>query len=69
MVPNSEKRHFPNGVFNEPFSGFHFNYTTTEIVIEKKILGIIIGSELNLIYKIYAKRLTKNSVHSQENKK
>ena len=47
MVPNAEKRHFPNGGFNEPFSGFHFNYTTTENVIEKKILGIIIGSELN----------------------
>ena len=43
---------------------------TIENVTEEKSFGIVIDNKLNfiksLIEKIHAKRLTKNSVHSQE---
>ena len=67
-VLNADKCHFLTVGFNEPFSVFSFNDTTVENASEEKMLGIVIDNKLNFRshLKIYAKRLTKNSVHSQE---
>ena len=68
IVLNADKCHFLTVGFNEPFSVFSFNDTTVENASEEKMLGIVIDNKLNFRshLKIYVKRLTKNSVHSQE---
>ena len=62
MVLSPDKYYYLTLGFNEPFPDFSFNDIATENVTKEKILGIVIDNKLNL----NAKRLTKNSVHSQE---
>ena len=66
-VLNAGECHFLPVGFNESFPDFSISNTTIENVTEQNILGIVINNKLNFYVsfkKIYAKRLTKNSVHS-----
>ena len=58
----ADKCHFLTVVFNEPFTDFSFNDNATENATEEKILGLVIGKELNVKshLKNISKRLTKN---------
>ena len=55
MVLNPDKCHFPTLGFNKPFQDFSFKNTIIKNVTEEKILGIVIGNNLN--FKSHKKKI------------
>ena len=47
LVLNPNKYHFLTLGFNKPFPGFSFENTIIKNVMEEKVLGILIGNNLN----------------------
>ena len=68
MELNPDKSHFLTLGFNKPFPNFSLKNTVIKNVTEEKVLGIVIDNNLllNLIWKRYVKKSTKNSVHLQD---
>ena len=68
ILLNADKCHSITVSFNEPFPDFSVSYTAIGNITDEKVFGTVIDNKLNFKshLKTYAKRLTKNSVHSQE---